>query len=64
MVLFDEIAEAARHFIGSGEGRLIALHHQGGRPQEILGKPPLRKNEGIRISRVIQGLKASGVPVA
>lgn len=46
------------------QGRLIALHHQGGRPQEILGKPPLRKNEGIRISRVIQGLKASGVPVA
>jgi hypothetical protein len=43
------------------QGRLIALHHQGGRPQDILGKPPLRKNEGIRISRVVQDLRELGV---
>jgi hypothetical protein len=45
------------------QGRIIALHHQGGRPQDVLGKPPLRKNEGIRISRVMEGLKAHGVQV-
>ena len=42
-------------------GRLIALHHAGGRPVEIAGKPPVAKNEGIRISRVLARMKASGV---
>lgn len=42
-------------------GRLIALHHVGGRPQDVLGKPPLKKNEGIRISRVREGLAAANV---
>lgn len=37
-------------------GRLIALHHAGGRPQEVLGKAPVRKNEGIRIARIIENL--------
>jgi V8-like Glu-specific endopeptidase len=45
------------------EGQLIALHHVGGRPQEIVGKPPVKKNEGIRISRVISGLNSQGVSV-
>ena len=45
------------------DGRLIALHHRGGRPQQILGKPPLCKNEGIRISRVAQAIAARGLPV-
>src|SRR5262249_30724307 len=45
------------------QGRIVALHHAGGRPQEVLGKPVLRKNEGIRISRVTAGLLARGVPV-
>jgi V8-like Glu-specific endopeptidase len=44
-----------------GQGRLIALHHAGGRPQQIVGKPPVKKNEGIRISRVLGGLNAQGV---
>lgn len=44
-------------------GRLIALHHRGGRPQEVLGRPPVRKNEGIRISRVISGLQAADVSI-
>ena len=39
------------------EGRLIALHHAGGLPQEVTGKAPLRKNEGIRISRIIAGMQ-------
>lgn len=42
-------------------GRLVALHHVGGRPQEVAGKPPLRKNEGIRIPRIVKGLAARGV---
>jgi hypothetical protein len=43
--------------------KLIALHHAGGRPQEVAGKPPLRKNEGIRIPRIIVGLNALGIAV-
>lgn len=44
-------------------GKLMALHHVGGRPQEIVGKPPVKKNEGIRISRIVEGLKAQGITV-
>lgn len=44
-------------------GRLIALHHRGGTPTEIAGKPPVSKNEGIRIDRVREGLMAAGVLV-
>lgn len=43
------------------DGRLIALHHAGGRPQEVVGAPPLKKNEGIRIPRVVAGLDAEGI---
>ena len=43
------------------DGKIIALHHVGGKPQEIIGKPPLKKNEGIRVSRIVEGLKAQGV---
>ncbi len=42
-------------------GRLIALHHVGGTPQEVAGKPPLKKNEGIRIERVLAGLQAANI---
>ncbi|MER9082092.1 trypsin-like peptidase domain-containing protein [Mesorhizobium sp. M0895] len=42
-------------------GRLVALHHAGGRPTEVAGKPPVSKNEGIRISRVIERMKATAV---
>ncbi len=37
------------------KGKLIALHHSGGRPQEVVGKPPVKKNEGIRISKILEG---------
>ena len=46
-----------------GDGRLIALHHAGGRPQEVLGQPPLKKNEGIRISRILDGFAARNIIV-
>jgi V8-like Glu-specific endopeptidase len=42
-------------------GQLIALHHRGGDPQEVLGRPPTKKNEGIRISRITEGLTANNI---
>jgi V8-like Glu-specific endopeptidase len=45
------------------QGRLIALHHAGGRPQQVVGKPPVKKNEGIRIARIVAGLTGKGVTV-
>jgi V8-like Glu-specific endopeptidase len=39
----------------NNRGELIALHHAGGTPQKIPGLPPVKKNEGIRISRVLAG---------
>jgi hypothetical protein len=44
-----------------GEGRLIALHHRGGRPRQTPGKPPLRKNEGIRMSKIVSALTTAGM---
>jgi V8-like Glu-specific endopeptidase len=43
------------------QGRLIGLHHAGGTPQQVAGKPPMAKNEGIRIPRVLAGLQAQDV---
>lgn len=42
-------------------GRLIALHHAGGTPVTVAGRPPVTKNEGIRISRVRERLTANGI---
>jgi V8-like Glu-specific endopeptidase len=42
-------------------GKIVALHRAGGRPQEVAGKPPVKKNEGIRIARVTAGLTAAGI---
>jgi hypothetical protein len=42
---------------------LIALHHLGGRPQEVAGKQPFRKNEGIRIPRILEGLDKLSIRV-
>jgi len=39
------------------DGRVIALHHAGGRPQEVAGQAPLKKNEGIAIARVLAGIR-------
>ncbi len=38
--------------------RLIALHHRGGSPTQQTGKPPLTKNQGVRVSRIQAGLAA------
>ena len=43
------------------QGRLMGLHHAGGTPQQVVGKPPMAKNEGIRIPRVLAGLQAQNV---
>jgi S1-C subfamily serine protease len=41
--------------------RLIALHHAGGQPVEVAGKPPVAKNEGVRITRVAERLRATNL---
>lgn len=45
----------------NARGELIALHHAGGTPQEIAGKMPLVKNEGIRIPRIHKVLVENGL---
>lgn len=50
----QEGSSGAPVFNGSGE--LIALHHAGGRPQEVVGRTPMKKNEGIRISKITYAL--------
>ncbi|WP_224366589.1 trypsin-like peptidase domain-containing protein [Hyalangium versicolor] len=45
----------------NAQGELIALHHAGGTPQEVAGKMPLMKNEGIRIRRIDEGLQRKGI---
>jgi len=42
-------------------GQLIGLHHAGGTPQAITGRPPITKNEAIRIPKVIEGLQQCGI---
>jgi hypothetical protein len=44
-----------------GDGRIIALHHAGGVPQEVAGMPPAKKNEGVRLSRILADFPAAGV---
>ena len=43
------------------QGKIFALHHAGGRPQEVLGRPPMNKNEGINIAKVVEGLTANNI---
>jgi V8-like Glu-specific endopeptidase len=43
------------------QGRVIALHRAGGRPQEVAGQSPLKKNEGVAIARVLAGLQQRGI---
>jgi V8-like Glu-specific endopeptidase len=42
-------------------GKIVALHHSGGSPVSVVGKPPLCKNEGILIARVVSRLVANHV---
>lgn len=61
--LTDTQAGSSGSPVFNADGKLIALHHAGGQPQEILGKTPTKKNEGIRISRIIEGLSGNKVEV-
>jgi hypothetical protein len=45
-------------------GRLIALHHSGGRPHTDPGRQPVRKNEGVRMSRIATALAGRGLAAA
>lgn len=42
-------------------GEVIAVHHLGGRPQTLLGKAPLKKNEGILVSRILDDFAQQGI---
>jgi Trypsin-like peptidase domain len=43
------------------EGNLIALHRAGGTPQTAVGKPPVKKNEGVNITQIVSGLQDAGI---
>lgn len=43
------------------QGRVIALHRAGGQPQEVAGRSPLKKNEGVAIACVLAGLQQYGI---
>ena len=62
--LADTQAGSSGSPVFNADGQLIGLHHAGGRPQEVVGKAPIRKNEGIRISRILEGLASKGVSFA
>ncbi|HET9287132.1 MAG TPA: trypsin-like peptidase domain-containing protein [Gaiella sp.] len=59
--LTDTQAGSSGSPVFDAQGRLIGLHHAGGTPQQVVGKPPMAKNEGIRIPRVVSGLAAQNV---
>lgn len=43
------------------KGELLGIHRAGGRPQEVAGSLPIKKNEGVRISRIISGLSQQNI---
>lgn len=59
--LTDTQAGSSGAPVFDAQGKLIALHHRGGTPTTAIGKPPLCKNEGVLIQRVIDRLKANGL---
>jgi hypothetical protein len=38
-------------------GHCIAIHHAGGTPHEVLGRPPVSKNEGVLVQGIAAALK-------
>lgn len=61
--LTDTQAGSSGSPVFDAEGQLIALHHAGGRPQEVPGRIPMKKNEGIKISRIANGLAQQGISI-
>ena len=59
--LTDTLTGSSGSPVFNAKGQLIALHHAGGRPQEMAGRMPMKKNEGIRISQIIAGLANKGI---
>jgi V8-like Glu-specific endopeptidase len=45
------------------EGLLIAIHHAGGLPVKFPGQAPVKKNEGIRISKILDDFKAKNIQI-
>lgn len=45
------------------KGQLIAIHHAGGQPIQLAGKTPMKKNEGIRISKILEDFASQNVQV-
>jgi hypothetical protein len=62
--LTDTQAGSSGSPVLDGDCRLVGLHHAGGRPQEVAGRPPLRKNEGVRIPPIIAKLTELGIAFA
>lgn len=59
--LTDTQAGSSGAPVFNSDGELIALHHVGGEPQEKVGMPPLKKNEGILIACVLEGFAELGI---
>jgi V8-like Glu-specific endopeptidase len=45
------------------QGEIIAVHRAGGRPIELPGKQPMKKNEGVLISRILKDFHNKNIVV-
>lgn len=45
------------------QGEVIAVHHAGGQPHTLLGRPPIKKNEGILVSRILTDFDQRGISI-
>ena len=61
LVLYDVGSSGSPVF--DEHGRLIGLHHVGGTPTPDIGSMPVTMNEGIRIPRIVAGLKEHCITV-
>jgi hypothetical protein len=62
--LTDTQAGSSGAPVFNSHGELLAVHHFGGQPQTVLGKAPLKKNEGIRISCILRDFAQQGIMLA
>lgn len=62
--LTDTLEGSSGSPVFNEQGVIVALHHAGGTPQEVVGRSPMKKNEGILISRVLAGIKSKGVSLS